>query len=204
MIEFNTPRQIALAISLMLSLAPTDGQAQQATRAPVKNPAATEAAKDAQRDFDFHIGTWRTHVRRLQRPLSDSQAWVEYQGTTLVRKVWDGRANLVELVAEGPAGRIEVLSLRTYNPLTKQWSLNVAGSNDGVLSPPMLGGFKDGRAEFFSEESMNGRAIKVRFVVSNVTAATVRFEQAFSADGGKTWETNWIAVDTRIGDTISR
>jgi hypothetical protein len=154
-------------------------------------------ARDGQRDFDFEIGTWKTHLKRLVRPLTGSTTWVEYEGTTVVRKVWNGRANLVELDVRGPAGRIEALSLRLYDPKTGQWSLNFANSASGTMSPPTIGGFKEGRGEFFNEETLDGRPILVRFVISDITEKSCRFEQAFSADGGKTWEVNWIATDTR-------
>src|SRR5215471_5388628 len=158
----------------------------------------TLAPRDGQHDFDFHIGTWKTHLKRLVHPLTGSTTWVEYDGTTVVRKVWDGRANLVELKADGPAGHFEGLSLRLYNPASHQWSLNFANINDGTLAQPTIGEFKDGRGEFYDEEPLNGRAIFVRFVISDITANSCRFEQSFSADGGKTWEVNWIAVDTRV------
>jgi len=115
-----------------------------------------------------------------------------------VRKVWEGRANLVELEVDGPAGHLEALSLRLYNPDTRQWSLNFSNSRTGLLSPPAVGGFASGRGEFFSEETLEGRPISVRFVISDMTADSVRFEQAFSADGGKSWEVNWVATDTRV------
>ena len=156
------------------------------------------AQRDGQHDFDFEIGTWKTHLRRLQRPLSGSTTWVEYEGTTVVRKVLDGRANLVELKVDGPAGRLEGLSLRLYNPQSRQWSLNFANINSGTLSPPTIGEFKDGRGEFYNQDTYNGRSILVRFVIIKVTQDQYRFEQSFSDDGGKTWELNWIAVDTRV------
>lgn len=154
--------------------------------------------RDGQHDFDFEIGTWKTHLRRLKNPLTGSTTWVEYKGTTVVRKVWIGRANLVELDVEGPSGRIEGLSLRLYNPEARQWSLNFANSASGTLAEPVVGGFKNGRGEFFGQEMLNGRAIFVRFVISEITPNSCRFEQAFSDDGGKTWEVNWIATDTRV------
>lgn len=104
----------------------------------------------------------------------------------------------MELDVEGPAGRIEGLSLRLYNPESRQWSLNFSNSAGGTLSPPSIGEFKNGRGEFFSQETLNGRTILVRFVISDITPNSARFEQAFSDDGGKTWEVNWIATDTRI------
>ena len=155
--------------------------------------------RDGQKDFDFEIGTWKTHLKRLVRPLSGSTQWVEYEGTTVVRKVWDGRANLVELKASGPAGSFEGLSLRLYNPKSRQWSLNFANANDGVLVPPTIGEFsKDGRGEFYNQDTYNGRAILVRFVITKITQDEIKFEQAFSDDWGKTWEVNWIAVDKRV------
>ena len=156
--------------------------------------------RDGQHDFDFHIGSWKTRLSRLQHPLTGSTSWVAYEGTTVVRKVWNGRANLVELDVSGPTGRIEGLSLRLYNPESRQWSLNFSNSAGGTLSPPTIGGFKDGRGEFFSQETLDGRAIFVRFVISDITPDACHFEQAFSDDGGKTWEVNWIATDTRVKD----
>jgi hypothetical protein len=156
------------------------------------------AQRDGQHDFDWEIGTWKTHLRRLQRPLSGSTNWVEYDGTSVVSKVLDGRANLVELKVNGPAGRIEGLSLRLYNPQSRKWSLNFANINDGQLTIPSIGEFKDGRGEFSNEDTYNGRAILVRFVIIKITDDQYRFEQSFSADDGKTWELNWIATDSRV------
>ena len=160
----------------------------------------TPTPRDGQHDFDFEIGNWRTRLSRLAHPLSGSSTWVEYEGTSVVRKVWGGRANLVELEVAGPAGRIEGLSLRLYNPESRQWSLIFSNSRGGTLSPPTIGEFKEGRGEFYGQETLDGRAILVRFVISDITPSSCRFEQAFSADGGKTWEANWIATDTRLGE----
>lgn len=161
-------------------------------------PMQTFAQRDGQHDFDWEIGSWKTQLKRLQRPLSGSTTWVEYLGTTEVRKVMDGRANLVELKVEGPAGRIEGLSLRLYNPQARQWSLNFANVSNGMLTTPSVGEFKDGRGEFYNQDTFNGRAILVRFVITKITDDSYRFEQSFSGDFGKTWEANWIAIDRRI------
>jgi hypothetical protein len=104
----------------------------------------------------------------------------------------------VELEADGPAGHVEALSLRLYDPVAHQWSINSANSKSGSLSQPTIGEFKNGRGEFFDQESFNGRTILVRNVWSEITPNSCRFEQAFSDDGGKTWEVNWVAVDTRL------
>lgn len=162
--------------------------------------AATLSAQNAggQKDFDFELGKWTTQLKRLTKPLTGSTTWVEYRGTTTVSKVWDGRANLVELEVDGPAGAIEGLSLRLYNPEARQWSLNFSNSRLGTLSPPVFGEFRNGTGEFYGPDTLNGRAIQVRFIITPLSADTIRFEQAFSADGGKTWEVNWIAKDTRM------
>lgn len=169
------------------------------SRAPAY-PGPQRVGRLGQHDFDFEIGAWKTRLSRLQHPLTGSTTWVAYEGTTVVRKVWDGAANLVELDVAGPAGRIEGLSLRLYNPASRQWSLNFASRQGGTLTPPTIGEFRNGRGEFFGQETLNGRAILVRFVISDITPESCRFEQAFSDDGGRTWEVNWIATDTRTKD----
>jgi hypothetical protein len=156
------------------------------------------ALRDGQHDFDFEIGNWKTHLKRLLHPLTGSTTWVEYEGSTVVRKVWNGRANLVELEVDGAKGHIEALSLRLYNPDSHQWSLNFSNSASGMMATPSIGEFRNGRGEFFDRETLAARAILVRFVISDITSATCHFEQAFSDDGGKTWEVNWIADDVRI------
>jgi hypothetical protein len=158
---------------------------------------------DGQHDFDFEIGTWKTHLTRLQHPLSGSTTWVDYEGTSVVSKIWNGQANLVELKVDGPAGHIEGLSLRLYNPKSHQWSLNSANSGGGVLGVPTIGAFRNGRGEFYDEETFNGKTILIRNVFSDITPTSCRFEQAFSDDGGKSWEVNWIATDTRLKDDAS-
>jgi len=167
---------------------------------PPSTPQSDMAVHDGQHDFDFEIGTWKTHVRRLQHPLTGSSTWAEYDGTSVVRKVLDGRANLLELRVEGTAGRIDGMSLRLYNPQAHQWSLNFSNLAAGTLSQPTIGEFRNGRGEFYDQETLDGRAILVRFVIFDITKDSCRFEQAFSADGGKTWEVNWIATDTRSAD----
>jgi hypothetical protein len=156
-----------------------------------------QAPRDGQNDFDFEIGNWNTHISRLQHPLTGSTTWVEYHGTSVVRKIWGGRANMVELEVDSPAGHVEGISLRLYNPQSHQWSLNFANSRVGALSVPTVGEFRNGRGEFFDQEEFKGRMILVKNVWMDMTANSCRFEQSFSDDGGKTWEVNWIAVDTR-------
>jgi hypothetical protein len=171
-----------------------------AAAAQTQPSVPTAAPRDGQHDFDFETGTWRTHITRLLHPLSGSNTWAEYDGTSVVRKVWNGRANLLELEVSGPSGQIEALSLRVYNPGAHQWSLNFSNSRVGTLGVPTIGEFRDGRGEFYDQETIGDRAVLVRFIISEITRDSCHFEQAFSVDGGRSWEVNWIATDTRIPD----
>jgi hypothetical protein len=151
------------------------------------------AKRDGGHEFDFEFGDWKVQLSRLLHPLSGSSDWAEYTGTSVVRQVWGGRANLGELDVRGPSGRIEGLSLRLYDPETRLWSIRWASSRDGALGPPMIGGFENSVGEFYNQEIYNGRPVFVRFLFTDVTPDSFRLEQAFSGDGGKTWEANWIA-----------
>ena len=193
-------RAYLMVCSLVVVLQPLQGLAQQSSDAAKTGVQHPPPERDGQHDFDFEIAIWKTHLSRLLHPLTGSATWVEFEGTTVVRKVWNGRTNLVELEANSPAGHIEGLSLRLYNPQSHQWSLYFVNSIDGTLNQPTIGEFNNGRGEFFDQESFNGRAIYVRFVMSDITPNSCRFEQAFSDDGGKTWEVDWIATDTRVND----
>jgi hypothetical protein len=186
-----------LLAALMSIAVPQNSNAQQASTAL---PSATKAPAlwDGEKDFDWELGSWKTHLKRRLNPLTGSNEWAEYEGTTVVRPVWGGRANLVELDVSGAKGRIEGLALRLYNPASKQWSLNFSNSAGGTMFKPTIGSFEGGRGEFYNEETLGDRAIFVRFVITQVSADVARFEQSFSADGGKTWEVNWIATDTRM------
>ena len=171
--------------------------APQATNTPIEENAPSNR-RDGQHDFDFIIGAWNAHLSRLVHPLTGSTTWIKFDGTSVVRTIWDGRANLEEFEADGPTGHIEGLTLRLYNPQSHQWNLNWATSKDGTLGQPTIGEFKNGRGEFFDQEPFKGRAIFVRYDWSDITPNSCRFEQAFSDDGGKTWEANWIATFTRV------
>jgi hypothetical protein len=160
-------------------------------------PAAVPAERDGQHDFDFTIGNWKTHITRLQKPLSGSTIWIEMEGTKTEWKIWNGRAHLEEIEADGPTGHMEGLTLFLYNPQAHQWNQTFASSRDGTLGNPMTGAFKDGRAELVGLDSFNDKTILVRGTWSDITQDSHKFEQAFSEDGGKTWETNFIALLTR-------
>ena len=160
---------------------------------------AQGALRDGSHDFDWEFGTWNTNVRVLRNPLSgQAPDWAEYDGTSAVRTVLGGRYNLVELSVAGDRGRIEGASLRLYEPQSNRWSLNYANVRDGRLTAPVSGSFDGrGRGTFLGNDTLDGRPILVRFVITVVSEGEAHFEQAYSADRGKTWEVNWVAVDRK-------
>ena len=183
------------ALGCLLQTLPT---IMQATPVAAKLQQQQEAQRDGQHDFDFNLGTWHTHIKRLEHPLTGSTSWVEMQGTVVVRKVWDGRAELEEIEADGAAGHFEGLTLFLYNPEAHQWSEIFSNGKDGTVAQPSIGEFKNGRGEFYDQETYNGRTILVRFVWSDITADSHHVEQSFSDDDGKTWEPNFVATLTRV------
>jgi hypothetical protein len=152
--------------------------------------------RDGRHDFDFNFGTWHEHIMRLAHPLTHSTQWITSDGTDTVRKVWGGRASTSEIVTDGPSP-VELLHVRTYNPASHQWSINGTSSSDGTLGAPMYGAFAGGVGKFYDREVFNGRTITVRWIFSHIAADSYHFEQAFSDDGGATWEPNFIAQATR-------
>jgi hypothetical protein len=186
--------------SLVVVLEPLPGLAQQNSEA-AKSSLQTSPQHDGQHDFDFEIGTWKIHLKRLEQRLAGSTTWIEFEGTSVTRKVWDGRAQLEQFETDSPGGgHIEGLTLRLYNPQSHQWRLYWANSKIGILDPPQVGEFKNGRGEFYAQDTINGKTILIRFIWSNTDTNTPHFEQSFSDDGGKTWEVNWITDQTRVSD----
>jgi hypothetical protein len=165
----------------------------------------TTSERDGQHDFDFALGAWKAHLKRLEHPLTGSNTWVEFDGTFVARKVWDGRATIEEVELDSPGGHIEGLTLRLYSAQTHQWSIYWANSKNGVMdSSPQAGRFKNGRGEFYGTDTLNGKLIYVRFVWTNTNTDAPHFEQSYSDDGGKTWEVNWITDQTRISDASDK
>ena len=155
-----------------------------------------EAARDGARDFDFWMGAWKIHNRRLRERLKGSTTWDEFEATSIARPLLGGVANEDEYRTEYAGGFIG-MSFRFFDRATKQWSIYWADSRKGVLDPPVVGTFTGDTGVFEGTDSFEGRPIRVRFTWSRVTTATPRWEQAFSEDGGKTWETNWFMEMTR-------
>jgi len=184
---------VALVAILMLAATMSTGDAAPSTTLP------PEVATGGQDDFDWEIGAWRTKARVLAEPLSDTEdEWLQFRGASLVRPLAHRQANVVDLDVSGPAGRLQALNLRLYEPQAGRWSSTFVSIGDGLLTPSVYGGFHDGVGEFYGQDQLGGRPIEVRFLIFRQGPDRARFEQAFSDDGGATWETNWIAIDRRI------
>jgi hypothetical protein len=154
-------------------------------------------ATDGQRDFDFLMGSWKVRNRRLKRILQGSDEWYEFEATNVAQPIWGGLANVDEFDGQMPSGRMQGMTVRLYDPKTHQWRLYWANAARGVLDEPVIGRFENGRGEFFNDEIFEGKNIRVRYIWSKITPTSCQWEQAFSPDEGKTWETNWVMEFTR-------
>lgn len=154
---------------------------------------------DGEHDFDFLHGSWRIRNRRRRNPLTGSSEWDEFDGRSIEQPLWDGRANLEQYDAVLPDGAaLRGLALRLYEPATRRWTISWSNATTGTLDPPMFGTFHDGVGVFYGMEDLRGRRILLRFYWRSTGSDSARWEQAFSADGGTTWETNWIMEFTRM------
>jgi len=190
-------------MAAVLFLAAAGGAAQAGSAAATSGTAL----HDGQHDFDYLIGSWKIHLKRLSRPLSGSNEWVEFDGTVVCRTIWNGLAEVEEFNVDSPEKNIFIkgLAVRLYNPRTRQWTIYWANSKNGTFDPQsQTGQFTDGRGEFYGQDTVDGRIIYVRWIWSNTTSPAPHFEQAYSADGGRTWEVNWITEQTRVEDASAK
>ena len=153
---------------------------------------------DGRNDFDFLIGTWKVHHRTLKKRLNGSTEWQEFEGETVDRKILNGLGNMDENLIHAQTGSVHAMTLRLFNPESKEWSIYWSTDRTGTLDVPVIGGFTDGWGEFYSQEVFDGRHIYSRFIWSKITSNSCQWEQAYSEDGGKTWETNWIMEFERV------
>jgi hypothetical protein len=162
------------------------------------NHGGAKMNRDHNHDFDFLFGKWKVLNRKLKERLKGSNVWDEFETRAVARQVWNGKGNIDEIEGDTPSGHMQGMTLRLFNPKSQQWSLYWANSNNGFLDPPMIGSFKNGVGEFYDQEMFEGRSIYCRFIWSEIGSNSCRWEQAYSDDGGKTWETNWIMQFSRI------
>ena len=187
---------LVVFFNTVLSIAPAH-----AAPAPQNAAKATPLPqRDGSHDFDFLIGDWKAHVRRLPDRLVGSNTWIEYDGISNHKKILDSNSNFEEFEVRNTQKNLHLKAqtLRLYNPDSHQWSIYLVDVDKGTLGlPPVVGQFTGNRGEFYDQESFKERAILVRYVWLNISPKSARMEQAFSSDGGKTWEVNWICELTR-------
>jgi hypothetical protein len=165
--------------------------------AKLESPTAS-ADHDGQHDFDPLAGTWKAHTKYRAHPLAGSDTWIESDGTEIFHKIWNGA--MLELSegasANGPVG----LMLYTYNPQSHQWYVYFASSKDGKIGLPNVGEFRNGRGEFFVQDTLNGKSLLNRYVWSQIASSSPHFEESWSSDGGRTWEPVRIVDLARVSD----
>lgn len=189
--RFNTALVVA-AFAVVMSFTVT-ASASEDTPKPMQGTANLTGLHD----FDFLVGNWQVHHRKLKDRLVNSHDWAEFDGTLSVHKLMDGFGNVSDNWFNIPGGAYRGVGLRSYNQKTGQWAIWWLDGRDpfGTLDPPVIGRFMtvNGVGAFYSDEMLRGKPIKVRLTWSHITPTSAHWEQAFSPDGGKTWETNWIS-----------
>jgi hypothetical protein len=190
--------RLAFALGVALIMTGTAGRVNAAQDAPPPPTAASDLS--GLHAFDFLVGEWRVHSRRLKERLTGSTDWEEFEGTIVCRQYMDGWANVDDTVFHTPQGIYRGVAPRAYDPKTGQWAIWwIDGRNPfGAVDPPVKGRFVNGVGTFYADDTLRGKAIKVRFTWSHITPTTARWEQAYSADGGKTWEANWLQRLERV------
>jgi hypothetical protein len=160
----------------------------------------TESATPGVHDFDFLVGEWRVHHRTLKERLANSHEWIEFEGTLVNQALMAGYSNVDDTVFEKPGAPFRGVALRSFDSKTQQWSIWWLDSRTplGPVDPPMRGSFRDGVGTFYADETFNGKPVRTRFLWTEITPTSAHWEQAYSPDGGKTWETNWVQDIVRV------
>jgi hypothetical protein len=183
--------------ALGIALAAAAGLGASASIRTVAAPPA-RAGSDPRHDFDFIAGTWHAHHRRLKERLANSTEWVEFEGTSVAQSLLGGVANMDENVFEIPGAAYRGISLRCFDPASRQWAIWWLDERyPHTIDAPVVGGFENGIGTFVCDDTLRGQPIKVRYLLTPLTPSTRRWEQAFSPDGGHTWETNWVTLFSR-------
>ena len=168
-----------------------------ATAAPATS--GETAVTDHAHDFDFLIGKWNVRHHRLKERLAGSHEWVDFDGTSQLWMTMNGHGTIDDNYLALPSGPYRAVGIRAYDPKTQAWAIWWLDERQPrEIEPPVFGNFQNGVGTFEGDDTFNGKPIKVRFMWSKITANTAQWEQAFSPDGGKTWETNWVMQLTRV------
>jgi len=187
--------------AMVAALAAAGGVAALASRAraALQLPAdVAQAATGHEHDWDWEVGRWTIHHSQLKSRLTGSTEWVEFEGTCVHWLTLGGLGNVEDQVVERPDGAYRAMTIRTFDPKAGHWLIWwLDGRFPGRIEPPVAGRFRDGVGLFTGDDTLRGRPIKVRFEWSRITPSSAHWEQAFSPDGGVTWETNWRMDFTR-------
>lgn len=190
-----TGRLLALALASCAALTPLTCFSQTSER----DRTMAETTYSELHDFDFLVGHWKVHHRRLKQRLAGSHEWLEFEGTSVLQKTMGGFGTFDDNVIESPDGTYRAMTMRVFDPKDRQWSIWWVDQRlpQAPIDPPLRGSFKDGIGTFYNDDTFNGRPIRVRFIWSHITPTSARWEQAFSEDQGATWEINWVMEFTR-------
>lgn len=146
-------------------------------------------------DFDFIIGAWRVHHRRLDARLCACNEWTEFEGRSVTRKILGGNGNVEDNLLAFPDGEVRAAAFRSFDPGSRRWSIWwLDGRHPHRLDTPVVGSFVQGTGSFFCDDMLDGKPVRVRFIWKSNPGGNPSWEQAFSDDGGVTWETNWTMV----------
>ena len=197
--DLSRRRLLAIAASGVLALPIASALAQSSLPASRRNPTMpTHEPNDGRRDFDFYLGRWQVRNRRLKQRFVGSDEWEEYAATDESRPILGGMGSIDDYRTEHFGGDFRGMAIRFFDPQTRLWSAYWSTNRTGTLDPPVVGGFKDGIGTFYGHDKDGDRAVYVRCLWSEITDSHVKWEQAFSIDDGKTWETNLVMDMDRI------
>src|ERR1700688_2194324 len=193
-------QRMAVMVWLSLSLVASGLSTVRSSPASGKETSHAEGAVPGLHDFDFLVGHWRVHHRKLKERLVNSHEWIEFEGTLSSQALMGGYSNVDDLVLDVPGVPYRGVALRSFDSKTQQWSIWWLDSRTplGPLDPPMRGTFQNGVGTFYGDDTYNGRPILARFLWNEITPTSCHWEQAYAPNGGKTWETNWVQDITRI------
>ncbi|HEY2068794.1 MAG TPA: hypothetical protein VGG48_04505 [Rhizomicrobium sp.] len=181
-----------LALTALLAATP-------AAQAQTSGEPTMATQTDHAHDFDFLVGKWRVHHHRLKARLAGSTEWQDFEGTSEMQMTMGGQGTFDENYLDIPSGAYRAVGIRGYDPKTQTWAIWwLDARQPHSIEPPVLGNFQNGVGTFTGDDTFNGKPIVVRFTWSRITATSAHWEQAFSPDGGKSWETNWVMDLTRV------
>ena len=189
-----------LILSLAIPGSSTGRSDRDARRGTTQSATQIDSATSGVHDFDFLVGKWRAHHRTLKERLANSHEWIEFEGTLVNQPLMGGYSNVDDTVFEKPGAPFRGVALRSFDSKTQQWSIWWLDSRTplGPVDPPMRGSFRDGVGTFYTDETFNGKPVRTRFLWTKITPTSAHWEQAYSPDGGKTWETNWVQDIERV------